>query len=130
MKLHELLPYAGLPALVFVGLGAGVAVAGLGSDESEIPPELAAAPHCRVADIPAQAMSPEAMKAYEDAQPPLWTDLGTLSVPVTTKNPEPPSSVQSPSTNVNIGLFTESFTVVPDLKYRPVDSAFDCKLLR
>jgi len=88
VKLHELLPHAGLPALVFVGLGAGVAAASFGSKDSEVPPELAAAPHCRVADIPAQAMSPEAMKTYEDAQPPLWTDLGTLSVPVTTTSAE------------------------------------------
>ena len=42
------------------------------------------APHCRVANIPAQVQSPEAMKAYEEAEPPLWTDLGTLTYPVTT----------------------------------------------
>ncbi len=37
-----------------------------------------------------------------------------VNVPVTTRNPEPLVSVQSPSTNVNIGLLTESLTVVAD----------------
>lgn len=86
MRMHDLLQNAGLPTLVFVGLGVGAAAANFGAPE--IPAELAAAPHCRVANIPTQIQSPEAMKAYEEAEPPLWTNLGTLTYPVTTANEE------------------------------------------
>lgn len=84
MRVHDLLQIAGLPTLVFVGLGAGVAAANFGGAELVIPVELSSAPHCRVANIPTQVQSLEAMKAYEEAEPPLWTDLGTLTYPVTT----------------------------------------------
>src|ERR1051325_3942532 len=53
-----------------------------------------------------------------------------VNVPVTTRNPAPLVRVQSPSTNVNIGVFNESLIVVPELKYRPVDCAWVCRLLR
>jgi tetratricopeptide (TPR) repeat protein len=88
MKAPYLLHSVGLPALVLAGLGVGAAAAKYGAAESEIPPELRNAPHCRFADIPAQVQSPEAVKAYEDAEPPLWSDLGTLSYPITTKSKE------------------------------------------
>jgi tetratricopeptide (TPR) repeat protein len=92
MRVHDLLQNAGLPSLVFIALGAGAAAANFGGTEmpikAKIPAELAAAPHCRVANIPTQVQSPEAMKAYEEAEPPLWTDLGTLSYPITTANKE------------------------------------------
>jgi tetratricopeptide (TPR) repeat protein len=92
MRVHDLLQNAGLPSLVFIALGAGAAAANFGGTEmpikANIPAELAAAPHCRVANIPTQVQSPEAMKAYEEAEPPLWTDLGTLSYPITTANKE------------------------------------------
>ena len=88
MKIHDLLQTAGLPTLVFVGLGAGAAAANFGAAETEIPMEISAAPHCLVADIPTQVQSPEAMKAYEEAEPPLWNDLGSLTYPISTKSPE------------------------------------------
>ena len=88
MKAPYLLHSVGLPVLVLAGLGVGAAAAKYGAAESEIPPELRNAPHCRFADIPAQVQSPEAVKAYEDAEPPLWSDLGTLSYPITTKSKE------------------------------------------
>jgi tetratricopeptide (TPR) repeat protein len=80
MRVRDLLQTAGLPALVFAGLGAGAAVASYSSEKAPNP--LADAPHCRFADIPAQVQSPEAVKAYEEAEPPLWQDLGTLSYPI------------------------------------------------
>ena len=86
MKIHDLLQTAGLPTLVFVGLGAGAAAASFGAAETEIPMEVSAAPHCLVANIPTQVQSPEAMKAYEEAEPPLWSDLGSLTYRVTTKD--------------------------------------------
>ncbi len=93
MKMHDLLQNTGLPTLVLIALGAGAGAANFSGTDmpaevNKIPAELAAAPHCRVANIPTQVQSPEAMKAYEEADPPLWTDLGTLSYPVTTANKE------------------------------------------
>src|SRR5688572_22854331 len=79
MRVHDLLQIAGLPTLVFVGLGAGMAAASFGGAEPAIPVEVSSSPHCRVANIPTQVQSPEAMMAYEEAEPPLWTDLGTLT---------------------------------------------------
>jgi tetratricopeptide (TPR) repeat protein len=58
------------------------------TEAAKIPAELAAAPHCRVANIPTQVQSPEAMKAYAEAEPPLWNDLGSLTYPITTANAE------------------------------------------
>lgn len=96
MKLRDCLPGAGLTALVAAGVGAGL---GLGY-VSEASPRHAAAlgalassglgiGHCLVAAAAAAAMTPEeAMKAYESADPPLWNNLGSLSYPVTTKNPQ------------------------------------------
>jgi tetratricopeptide (TPR) repeat protein len=82
--MHQLLQNAGLPSLVLVALGAGAAAANFGPVEPEIPAEISNAPHCRVANIPTQVQSPEAMKAYSEAEPPLWNDLGTLTYPITT----------------------------------------------
>src|SRR5690606_11165507 len=76
MKLCELLPRAGLPALALAGL-AGGAAANIGAAAPEIPAEIAAGPHCRVANLPAQILTPEAVLAYEEAPPPLWNDLGS-----------------------------------------------------
>ena len=86
MRFHHLLQTAGLPTLLFVGFGAGAAVAHFRVDE--IPEAIATAPHCVAANLPAQALSPEAIKAYEDAEPPLWNDLGSLTYPVSTKSSE------------------------------------------
>lgn len=88
MRVHRLLHRAGLPTLVLAGLGAGAAAAALRTAEPPVPAELAAASHCRVANLPAQAMTLEATKAYEAAEPPLWTDLGGLHYAVTTGKPE------------------------------------------
>ena len=44
--------------------------------------------HCVVADAGSQPQQAEAMKAYSEAEPPLWTNLGSLSYPITTKNPQ------------------------------------------
>ncbi|WEX91093.1 hypothetical protein PZN02_004712 [Sinorhizobium garamanticum] len=82
MKIHDLLQSAGVPALVFVGLGAGAAAGALGVTETNTPVEISAAPHCLVAAIPTQVQ--EAIRAYEEADPPLWTDLGSLTSRVTT----------------------------------------------
>lgn len=86
MRFHHLLQTAGLPTLVFVGFGVGAAVAHFRVDE--VPEAIATAPHCVAANLPAQALSPEAIKAYEDAEPQLWNDLGSLSYPITTKSSE------------------------------------------
>ena len=80
MRVHDLLQQAGLPTLVLVGLGAGAAAANFGTAD-RIPAELAGVSHCRVADIPTQVQSPDAMKAYEEAEPPLWTDLDGTDAP-------------------------------------------------
>ncbi|WEX74791.1 hypothetical protein PYH37_000066 [Sinorhizobium numidicum] len=82
MKIHDLLQSAGLPALVFVGLGAGAAAGALGVRETNTPVEISAAPHCLVAAIPTHVQ--EAIRSYEEADPPLWTDLGSLTSRVTT----------------------------------------------
>ena len=86
MRFHHLLQTAGLPTLVFVGFGVGAAVAHFRVDE--VPEAIATAPHCVAANLPAQALSAEAIKAYEDAEPQLWNDLGSLSYPISTKNSE------------------------------------------
>jgi tetratricopeptide (TPR) repeat protein len=44
--------------------------------------------HCVVADAGSQPQQAEAMKAYSEAEPPLWTTLGSLSYPITTKSPQ------------------------------------------
>jgi len=88
MRVHNLLQNAGLPTLVLIALGAGAGAANFGGSDMPVEANIPAAPHCRVANIPTQVQSPEAMKAYAEAEPPLWTDLGTLSYPITTANKE------------------------------------------
>jgi len=101
MKVRDFLPGAGWTMLAFAGCGAGAAIALV----SEVPVQsLAAQPakapggagpravlagaHCIIAGLAAQTGSAEAAKAYEDAEPPLWKDLGTLAYPISTKNAE------------------------------------------
>ncbi len=97
MRLRDILPRAGWTMIAFAGLGAGATVAlvtDVSGRSSSAEPVTAssqrdlATAHCRVAAIPAQAQSPEAMKAYEDAEPPLWNDLGSLSYAISTKSAE------------------------------------------
>lgn len=86
MRFPRLLQVAGLPALLCVGFGAGAGIAHLSSAEAG---DVAAqTPHCRVANLPASAQIGDVVKAYEDGDPPLWSDLGSLKYPVTTKSPE------------------------------------------
>lgn len=92
MRLHSILQVAGLPTLVFAGFGVGAAVADFGG--SEVPEAIAAAPHCVAANLPSQGLSPEATKAYEEADPPLWNDLGSLTYPISTTNSEAQSYFQ------------------------------------
>ncbi|BCH33791.1 hypothetical protein MesoLjLc_57210 [Mesorhizobium sp. L-8-10] len=92
MRLYNILQVAGLPTLVFAGFGVGAAVADFGV--TEVPEAIAAAPHCMAANLPSQGLSPEAIKAYEEADPPLWNDLGSLTYPISTKNSEAQSYFQ------------------------------------
>ncbi|TIN40434.1 MAG: hypothetical protein E5Y10_33605 [Mesorhizobium sp.] len=93
MKLRACLPSAGWTALVLMSFGTGAAVAYVGDS----PVQLAAAPrvpvpgeldvgHCVVLAAAGQSLAPEDMKAYEEAQPPLWDDLGSQSYPISTKS--------------------------------------------
>jgi tetratricopeptide (TPR) repeat protein len=75
-----------LPLLLVTGLGAGATAAHFGG--SDVPRSIAKASHCLFADIPRQVQSPAAIKAYEDAEPPLWNGLGTLGYPVSTNSRE------------------------------------------
>jgi tetratricopeptide (TPR) repeat protein len=86
MRFHDFLHTAGVPTLVLIGIGGGASAAHFAVADG--PKALAAARHCLVANLPAQAQSPEAMKAYEEAEPPLWNDLGSLTYPISTKSPE------------------------------------------
>ena len=92
MRLRDLLPRAGWLALAFTGFGAGAAVA-LVSQAPEPAPSaqsiVAAGPHCRIAaTMPMQGQMAQAVKTYEEADPELRNDLGTLSYPVSTSSPD------------------------------------------
>ena len=84
MKSYRVRPTATLSTLVLAGLGAGAAAAHF--SVADVPKAIAAAAHCAVANLPAMAQTAEAIKAYEEADPPLWNDLGSLTYPVTTKS--------------------------------------------
>lgn len=86
MRARHLLYAASLPAIAFIAFGASVAATRV--LPAATPPELAKAPHCRVANIPTQVFSPDVIKTYEEAEPPLWNNLGTLTVKVSTAKPE------------------------------------------
>src|SRR4029079_16217947 len=55
-----------------------------------VPPlrSLRAGANCVIAGPPAKSGSAEAAKAYEDAEPPLWNNLGTLAYPISAKSAE------------------------------------------
>jgi tetratricopeptide (TPR) repeat protein len=86
MRARHFLYAASFPAIAFAAFGASVAATRVVPVDT--PPELANAPHCRVANIPAQALSPDVIKAYEEAEPPLWDNLGTLTFKISTEKPE------------------------------------------
>ncbi|MEX0404109.1 hypothetical protein ABGN05_00375 [Aquibium sp. LZ166] len=86
MRFHVLLKNSRLPVLLFAGMGAGAAAAALNSEDAA--QAISRSATCMFASIPTQVQSPEAMKSYEEAEPPLWDDLGTLAYPVTTTVPE------------------------------------------
>lgn len=92
MRLHGILHVAGLPTLVFVGFGAGAAVAHYGA--AKAPKAMAASSRCVVADLSTRPQTVEAIKAYEEADPPLWGDLGFMNYPITTKSSEAQSYFQ------------------------------------
>ena len=95
MKLRACLPSAGWTALALMSFGTGAAIAYVA--DSPVQSQLAAAPrvplpgdlgigHCVVLAAAGQSIAPEDMKAYEEAQPPLWDDLGSLNYPISTKS--------------------------------------------
>ncbi|HWK64455.1 MAG TPA: hypothetical protein VNS34_05920 [Rhizobiaceae bacterium] len=86
MRSPALMQVAGLPTLLCVGFGAGIGIAHFSSAKAgDITAQTA---HCRVANLPASAQLGEVIKSYEDGEPPLWNDLGTLGFAVTTKSPD------------------------------------------
>ncbi|RWK79998.1 MAG: hypothetical protein EOR51_19095 [Mesorhizobium sp.] len=97
MKLRKFLPGAGWTALLVIGFGAGAAIAyaaggppGIqlaAATRVPLPKDLSTA-HCIAATLPLKSPIAEAVKAYEDAEPPLWDNLGTLTWPISTKNPD------------------------------------------
>ena len=97
MRVRDFLPAVGWTALAFAASGAGAAIAYVTTDIDEKPrtEEVLntlslggpSAGHCvAVAALAGQSLAPEAAKAYEEAEPPLWTDLGSVTFPVTTKS--------------------------------------------
>ncbi|CAH2395335.1 tetratricopeptide repeat protein [Mesorhizobium ventifaucium] len=97
MKLRKFLPGAGWTALLVIGFGAGAAIAYAAGGPASVqlpaatrvplPKDLSIA-HCVAATLPLKSPIAEAVKAYEDAEPPLWDNLGTLTWPISTKNPD------------------------------------------
>lgn len=91
MRLRDYPRRAGWMALAFTGFGAGAAFALVTSPEAP-PASLAkavvsAGPHCRMAaTMPVPEQMGQAIKTYEEAEPPLWDNLGTLSYPISTNN--------------------------------------------
>lgn len=91
MKLRDLQLRTG--ALAVIGLGAGVAIAyaANGSDTAELreaAAELRKAAHCMIAAVSPDLQDAAAAKAYEEGDVPLWTNLGSLTYPISTKNAE------------------------------------------
>ncbi|MDW6023122.1 hypothetical protein SAZ10_15280 [Mesorhizobium sp. BAC0120] len=95
MRLRHVLPRAGVVALAFAGLGTGVAIAFV-THGSVQPPKAVKAQssdalgiaHCMFAAVAPRLQPAEAAKAYEEAEPPLWNDLGSLTYPISTNNTE------------------------------------------
>jgi tetratricopeptide (TPR) repeat protein len=93
MKLRRFLPGAGWTALAFASFGVGAAIAYVADDplqlagrsKGPVPGQLGVG-HCVVLAAAGQSIAPADMKAYEEAEPPLWDDLGSLSYPISTKN--------------------------------------------
>lgn len=94
MKLRDL-PGAGWAALAAAGFGAGAAIALVSEGQSEPAGALKALAanglgvgHCLIAAAAAAMTPDEAMKAYENGEPPLWKDLGSLTYKISTASPE------------------------------------------
>jgi tetratricopeptide (TPR) repeat protein len=97
MKLRACLPSAGWSVFVLISFGTGAAIAYVadspvepqfvGSMRGPLPIEMGVA-HCAVLASAGQSLAPEDMKAYEEARPPLWDNLGALSWPISTKSPD------------------------------------------
>lgn len=97
MTWRHFLPRAGWTMNAFAGLGAGAAIALVtdvsGKSQSADAAKASsqsglATAHCKVAAIPAQSLSSEAIKAYDEGDPPLWNDLGSLTFAISTKSKE------------------------------------------
>ena len=98
MKMRAFLPAAGWTALAFAACGAGAAIAYVTEIDGKPPtdqrvqmpsPGNQAGGYCMVAALAGQSLAPEAAKAYEEAEPPLWTDLGSVTFPVRPRTPKP-----------------------------------------
>jgi tetratricopeptide (TPR) repeat protein len=95
MRLRHVLPRAGVIAVAFAGLGTGVAIAFVTHGSVQPPraanvrsPDDLGIAHCIFAAVAPQLQPAEPAKAYEEAEPPLWNDLGSLSYPISTTNSE------------------------------------------
>ncbi|TPJ45862.1 MULTISPECIES: hypothetical protein [unclassified Mesorhizobium] len=94
MKLRACLPSAGWTAIALMSFGTGAAIAyaadsplqsQLAAPRVSLPGELDIT-HCVALAAAGQSLAPQDLKAYEEAQPPLWDDLGSLSYPISTKS--------------------------------------------
>jgi tetratricopeptide (TPR) repeat protein len=95
MTLRDCLPRAGWAALAAAGFGAGAAIAVVSSGQSEPASALRGLSanrlgvgHCLIAAAAAAMTPEEVMKAYENGEPPLWKNLGSLTYKISTKSPE------------------------------------------
>lgn len=94
MKTRYFLPRAGAATLAFAGLGAGAAIAFVadGQDTARLRDAAAAdlrkAAHCLVAAVSPDLKDAAAAKAYAEGDVPLWTNLGSLTYPISTKSVE------------------------------------------
>ncbi|TPM43775.1 hypothetical protein FJ959_31395 [Mesorhizobium sp. B2-2-4] len=94
MKLRACLPSAGWTAIALMSFGTGAAIAYAADSplQSQLPAPRVSLPgelditHCVALAAAGQSLAPQDLKAYEEAQPPLWDDLGSLSYPISTKS--------------------------------------------
>lgn len=97
MKLRDFLPAAAWTTLAFAGFGAGAAIALVGESSVQPSPvglvkaqarDSLGRAHCRIAAVASEALVADAVEAYENAEPPLWSDLGSLTYPISTSSKE------------------------------------------
>src|SRR4051794_23055845 len=95
MRMRSFLPAAAWTSLTVAGFGAGAAIAFVTQSQSQPAEAMKALSraglgigHCIVAVAAAMSQPDDAMKAYQSAEPPLWSDLGSLTYPISTKSKE------------------------------------------